>query len=277
MLEKNLQKIGLNNREVKIYIELLKTGTQKASYITKKVELPKTTVTDTLNSLYKKGLISKFKKKNAYYFTAYDPDRIIDVLEKKRKNLQKQKADILKVLPMIKNLQNIDSFKPQIEYLEGNQGLIDAFEDTLKVKNKNILCYGSVDSQAAALPDIFPEYFQNRVKRKISATCLIPAVKPSLAECLLNDQKHLRKSYFIPEDMVLPLEINIYEDNTNIVNFEKKFAVIIRSKIVTDCLKIIFKLAFEGAKKYDKEIRNNVDMEEIKKFWKKWKKIRKTV
>ncbi|MBU0731679.1 hypothetical protein KKC88_02245 [Patescibacteria group bacterium] len=276
MLEKNLKSIGLNNNEVKVYLTLLETGTNKASFVAKFSEIPKTTVLDILNSLNKKGFITKIKKKNAYYFTAYEPDRIIKLLEKEEEELKKRKEKMKKVIPLLKNLQDVKSSKPKIEYLEGQDGLVEAFEDTLKIKNKNIYCYGCVDSQAVALPNAFPEYFEKRVKRKISTTCLIPATKPSLAECLLNDQKHLRRSYFIPGEMVLPMEINIYDDTTNIASFDDKFAVIIKSKPVADCMRNLFQLAFEGAEKYDKKIRQETDIDEMKKFWKKWKRVRKS-
>lgn len=276
MLENNLQKIGLNNKEIKIYLALLKTGTHKASFLTKQIEMPKTSILDTLDSLVRKCLVSKIKKKNAYYFTAYQPDKILEMLEKEETEIKEKKKKVHEILPWLKSLQDISSPKPQIDYLEGKKGLIEAFEDTLRVPKKNIIVYGSVGAQANSLPEAFPEYFDNRVKKRISTTCLIPACLPSLAECSLNDKKHLRKTYFIPKEMELPLEINIYENNSAFMSFEEKFAVIIRSKVIADCLRMVFELAFKGAEKYDHEIRKSINPKELHKFYKKWKKIRKT-
>ncbi|MFH1781501.1 MAG: helix-turn-helix domain-containing protein [Patescibacteria group bacterium] len=276
MLEKNLSYLGLNEKEIKIYISLLKTGTNKASFIARNINLPKTTVLDALNTLTKKRFISKIHKQNAYYFTAFEPDKILQLIDEEEDELKKKKGKIKNIIPLLENLQDIKSPKPQIEYLEGKQGLAEAFTDTLKVPNKNILCYATVDEQAYALPEVFPEYFYNRVKKKISTTCLIPASKPSLAECILKDEEQLRKTYFIPEDKYVPIEINVYENNTAIMSFEEEFAVIIRSKPIADSMKVMFDLAFEGAKKYDKEVRDNVDINELKEFYKKWKVIRKT-
>lgn len=276
MLENNLQKIGLSNKEIKIYLALLKAGTHKASFLTKQIEMPKTSILDTLDSLVRKCLVSKIKKKNAYYFTAYQPDKILEMLEKEETEIKEKKKKVHEILPWLKSLQDISSPKPQIDYLEGKKGLIEAFEDTLRVPKKNIIVYGSVGAQADSLPEAFPEYFDNRVKKRISTTCLIPACLPSLAECSLNDKKHLRKTYFIPKEMELPLEINIYENNSAFMSFEEKFAVIIRSKVIADCLRIVFGLAFKGAEKYDREIRKDIDLKELQKFYKKWKKIRKT-
>jgi sugar-specific transcriptional regulator TrmB len=276
MLENNLQQIGLTNKEIKIYLALLKSGTHKASYLADIIEMPKTSILDILNSLVSKCLVSKIKKKNANYFTAYDPTKILEILEKEEVEIKEKRKKINKILPWLKNLQDISSPKPQIDYLEGKRGLIEAFEDTLKVPKKNILVYGSVGAQAFSLPGEFPEYFDNRVKKKISTTCLIPACLPSLAECSINDKKHLRKTYFIPKELELPLEINVYENNSAFMSFEEKFAVIIRSKIIADCLRMVFKLAFEGAEKYDQEIRKNINHKELQKFYKKWKKIRKS-
>lgn len=276
MFEEKLQKIGLNTKESRVYIELLKRGTRKASDLTKSLEMPKTSVLDTLNSLSKKGIVSKIKRKNSYLFTALEPEMLMNILEQQEQKIKDNMKKVEKIIPLLESLQDIKSPKPQIEYLEGKQGLAEAFTDTLKVPNKNILCYATVDEQAYALPEVFPEYFYNRVKKKISTTCLIPASKPSLAECILKDEEQLRKTYFIPEDKYVPIEINVYENNTAIMSFEEEFAVIIRSKPIADSMKVMFDLAFEGAKKYDKEVRDNVDINELKEFYKKWKVIRKT-
>lgn len=275
MLEEELKDIGLNNKEIKVYLTLLKSGTNKAGFLVKLLDLPKTSLLDTLNKLAQKSLVTRIKKKNAYFFTAYEPSKFLAILEKKEEELKQKKEKINKILPWLKNLQNISSPKPQIEYLEGTKGLIEAFEDTLRVPKKNITVYGSVNAQANSIPEIFPEYFDRRVKKKISTTCLIPASSASLAECLINDQCHLRKTYFIPHAMELPIEINIYENNTAIMSFEEKFAVIIRSKIIADCLRTIFNLAFDGAKKFDQEIRNNINLKDINKFYQQWVKVRK--
>lgn len=275
MLENNLKEIGLNNKEIRVYLTLLKSGTNKAGFIAKLIDMPKTSILDILNKLIQKSLVTKFKKKNAYFFTAYEPGKILDILNKQEEDIKNLKEKIKKILPWLNSLQNIASQKPQIEYLEGKKGLIDAFEDTLRIPKKNIFVYGSVNAQASNLPEIFPEYFDRRIKKKISTTCLIPATLPSLSECLLNDQRHLRKTYYLPKEMELPIEINIYENNTAIMSFEEKFAVIIRSKLIADCLKIIFQLAFDGAQKYDKKIRSEVNLEQMKKYYKQWVKIRK--
>lgn len=254
-LEKTLQEVGLNPNHISTYICLLQSGPRKASFIAKKIETAKSSTLDTLAALVKLGLVSKVKKQNSYLFNALEPSKIIDLLKQRETELKRQQEKVEKILPQLKNLQNIASPMPQIEYLEGTLGLTEAFKDTLQVPNKTILCYGTVAEQDKHLPIIFPEYYNERVKRKISTICLIPADKASIKECLHNDQKHLRKTYFIPKDMALPMEINIYENNTAIMSFEEKFAVIIRSKPVADCWRTIFNLSFLGAKQYDHDIR----------------------
>lgn len=258
MLEASLHELGLDKRQISVYIELLKAGTWKASNIAKILDMPKSSVLDVLSVLVHMGLVSKIRKKNAFIFSAYEPQKILDILDDRKRKLEYLEHKMKVAVPLLRNLQDITSPKPQIEYLEGRSGLIEAFHDTLKISHKTILCYGSVAEQDKTLPDIFPNYYKERVKRKISTICLIPADSASTEECLANDEKHLRKTYFIPESMALPMEINIYENNTTIMSFKEQFAVIIRSKPVADCYRIIFNLAFEGAKNYDKEIREKL-------------------
>lgn len=144
----------------------------------------------------------------------------------------------------------------QVEYLTGEEGIIRAFEDTLKVPNTTLLCYGTVKHQTRSLPSIFPNYYDERVKRNISTRCLIPADVQSLKECIQNDRAHLRTTRFIGRETTMPVEINIYGESVAIMSFEDNFAIIIRSKTVADCLRIIFELAYECAKESDIKVRD---------------------
>ncbi|MDP4008515.1 MAG: hypothetical protein Q8P68_04980 [Candidatus Peregrinibacteria bacterium] len=152
-----------------------------------------------------------------------------------------------------------DANPSQVERLDGEDGLIRAFEDTLKIPNTTLLCYGTVKHQTRALPSIFPNYYAERVKRNISTRCLIPADAQSLKECIQNDVAHLRTTRFIGRETTMPVEINIYGDSVAIMSFEDNFAVIIRSKTVADCMRIIFELAYDSAKESDIKVRERFE------------------
>ena len=142
-----------------------------------------------------------------------------------------------------------------VEHFDGEEGIVRAFEDTLKVPNTTLLCYGTVKHQTRALPKIFPNYYIERVKRNISTRCLVPADGVSIQECLENDTAQLRTTRFIARRSSMPVEINIYGDSIAIMSFEDNFAVIVRSKTVAECMRIMFELAYDAAEESDRKVR----------------------
>jgi len=76
----------------------------------------------------------------------------------------------------------------------------------------------------------------------------------------------LRKTFFIGLDKYSPIEINVYGDTTLIVSHIELFAVTIRSRQVADSFRYILELAINGSKDEDKEIREKIKKQGLKKF-----------
>src|SRR3989344_989986 len=71
-----LKEYGLNDKEIKVYMALLPLGNINLQEIAKRVDMPRTTIYNTLNYLSNKGLISILNdifrlKQQTYYFGSY--------------------------------------------------------------------------------------------------------------------------------------------------------------------------------------------------------------
>ena len=103
MEDRILEEIGLTHNEIIVYKTLLQLGQTTAGPLTKKSGIHRSRVYESLNKLINKGLVSYSIKANIKYFSAQNPETIIDFLEEKKKAVKE-------ILPELKSLQ---IFKPE--------------------------------------------------------------------------------------------------------------------------------------------------------------------
>jgi len=216
-----LKKIGLNDLEITCFKALLEKSPMKASEISKKFSIPKATV---LVALYKMsdelGIIKRTKKKNSFLFLVDDVYDLINLLKRKEEALAVNRKEIEDSLPELRALQNFDIKKPKVYYYEGKEGIRQAYEQML-TEADHFLGYGSNEDDDKYLPELFPNYYDRRVQKKISVTAIIPALPFNIKETLKNETKHLRKTHLIPAEWNYPIQINTYKIPLLFVHMKK--------------------------------------------------------
>ncbi|MBN1618283.1 hypothetical protein JW887_02985 [Candidatus Dojkabacteria bacterium] len=112
-----MEKLGISDTETMIYLKLLEIGPSSIADLTRKVEIPRTTVRENVERLMQKGLLSQ-------------------TVNHSRKKLVAEDLNKIKVLIMEKKLDLENKFK-QIESVEKNfEEFIESF-NTTSVRNDN--------------------------------------------------------------------------------------------------------------------------------------------
>jgi len=170
MFEKILQNLGLNEKEVKIYLTCLKAGPSPVRRIAQESEINRGTAYDILRSLIDLGLISYYHKDKKQYFIAEDPNKIKDVLEKKQRELVKTQEEIEKIIPELKSLYNNAGAKPVVKFYEGYSGLKLILQDVINtaknVSDRQYYVYSAATIKEY-LYNVYPEFSQDRIKADI--------------------------------------------------------------------------------------------------------------
>ncbi len=238
MLAKTLSNLGFTEKESKIYLTLLEKGTLRARDLSRQTSINRVTVYDILEGLAKKGLISKIKKGGATFFTALEPARLLDDLDRQTEELEEKKQKLEDLLPQFLSLQYTGSSKPKVQFFEGEKGMREAYEDTLTTK-KQIIAYANFQTMKEGLPKFFPKYFERRAQKKIFIRAIFPQNKLAFARAAKN-QEELRDTRFFPESVTFSPEVNIYNNKMLVASWKEKMAVIIESKELADLQKVIF-------------------------------------
>ncbi len=237
MLLNELKGIGLSEKEAKVYLASLELGETNISRIAKQSKIKRTTTYLIVDSLKEKGLISEIKKKGKSLFYAEDPRTIEELLEEKKNKLKR-------IMPELLSFTNLIDKKPKIKYLEGDEGIKNAYKDILKFPNSELLSLYSDDAFVNFSESFFEDYFfKKRVEKKIFARTIMPESEIT-KNIQARDQEHLRKAKLVSPDIFnIKIEISIYGKNrVAIMSFKEKFSLIIESKLIHDSLKSMFEL-----------------------------------
>src|SRR3989338_3412432 len=247
MLKEQLEKIGLADKEAKVFLASLELGSSAVQEIAKKAGINRATTYVIIEKLMKKGLMSSVEKGKKTYFQTEDPKRLLKLLEEQEDGLRRKEEEFKKYLPELETLFNIAEEKPKVRFFEGKEGLIAIREDYFKAKNKDVLGFFAKDEER----NIFSEQerlkaFNERVKRGIKFKLLYSDIEKDKSKRESTSERFLPKNKF-----PLSSSFIIYDNKAAVVSMKGKLiGVIIESKEIVNTFKSIFELAWEGSEKY---------------------------
>ena len=240
MISEKLQKIGLNEKEAKIYTSLLELGETNVQRISKKSKIKRTTIYNVLETLKEKGLISIIIKKKRKYYVATDPRE----LEYK---LEEQKNTLKNLIPELLSITNLIDKKPKIKYFEGEGGIKEICNDTLKKPNSPAYNWNTNYIFDYLEREYLDFYVQQRVKKQIWLY-MIAQDTPSMQTTKARDVVSLREIRIDKSKMLsLDVEIILYSDNNiAIISYQEKMGIIIESQKIYNTLKGIFDVCWSN-------------------------------
>jgi sugar-specific transcriptional regulator TrmB len=261
MLSGILEKIGLNKKESLVYLALLELGSQPASTIGKKAEINRSTTYLVLDSLMKRGLVNQYVRADVKYFTAADPQTIVDGMKQEAKKIDRTHRELNDLLPEFYALRNPLSIKPKVKFYDGETGVKRAMEDTLTA-SESLLSWDAMESWLKSTPNLqkyIIEYAHLRAEKHRIPVKVLFMDTPLSRQYILKDYPARKKKKdpllefkWIPKD-IQPFknEINIYDDKVSIVSLAKNelFGVIIESHEIAKIHKAMFELAWRAGNK----------------------------
>ena len=162
-LQKSLEYIGFSEKEVLVYLALLKLGKGTVTQISRKAGINRPTGYHILASLAIKELVNASGKEPKQEYVAESPDQIEKLLLKKIENDQAFIKEAKKIIPELKSMHNVAD-RPKVSFYEGREGLEKIYEDTL-TSHEPIRAYATYDDMQKALARIFPRLFFSQSKK----------------------------------------------------------------------------------------------------------------
>ena len=249
MIEQSLKSIGLTDGEIKIYLALLEIGSSSIGNIIKKSKISGSKTYEVLDRLIQKGLVNFVIKNGVKYFEASSPNKILDYLNEKEKQIEEEKTTIQRIIPELLLKQNSSS-KSEVKVFTGFEGLKTANEDIINSlkKGEEWLSMGLTEQ-----PENWENYFNKRQLER--------AKKGIIHKHLLNEKYkslyHKRKKLphtefrFLQKDFEMPTSTEIYSNKIIIFILikENPMAIMVESQEVSKSFRKYFKHMWKTAKR----------------------------
>jgi sugar-specific transcriptional regulator TrmB len=246
-LEKQLQQIGFNEKEAKVYLACLQLGQDTAWHISQKCALKRSTTYFVLSELVERGLISIWKTKKVTLFRAANPKKLFTQIKHKEETLNE-------IFPLLQSIYNFDEDRPNIQIFEGREGVRQIYAEIVDYlgKGREILCWGDIGHIWDLLEDVTAKYLiQARNRRfKIREILNESEKNKEYVKSIRKNKNPNHKIRFLSEDKLFSGNDNIvFGDKLAIFSTQNKlFATVIESQDIARSYKILFDLAWQNAK-----------------------------
>jgi HTH-type transcriptional regulator, sugar sensing transcriptional regulator len=166
------KKLGLNEKEIIVYLKLLQSGPVSVRNLADLTSLNRGNVYDVLKRLQELGLVSFFHRDTKQNFVAEDPEKIVELLHMREQELKQLEIKVSEIIPELKSLQEKVGEKPVTKFYEGKSGvrfiLDDILMQTKKTEAKEYYVY-SAEGVREDVYSAYPDFSKKRIKSKIKA------------------------------------------------------------------------------------------------------------
>jgi len=190
MLNLELRKLGLKEKEVSVYLAALELSFTSVQNIAKQAGLSRPTVYEIIKELIKKGLLREIKRQGAVrgertYFAAESPDNLLGLLRVQKREVKEKEREFIRIISALRAKYNLTG-QSEIRTFEGEE---------IKVLLEDL-----AQSQTAEIYFIGPSAAAFKTWRT-----KLPAIKKRLGELKLKEIKRDIKDALIIYDKLIYL------------------------------------------------------------------------
>jgi len=239
-VKEKLINIGLNEKEVEVYLSILALGKGTVTDIARRASIKRTSIYQYIDTLLKEGMIFQtvFKKRTLY--VPEDPKKIIRLLEDKQNKIENNKREMAEAIPGLEALYSASLARPSVSYYQGKDGIREVYNEILS-NNKNVYTFFS----PRKVFKIFSYEENDNMLMKLynNGGMLYNIVERSdEAEKRLEIKKYnaFVKSKVLNDSFKFDTDLLIGKDEIAMISFDNLVGVLIKDKAIASLQKNIF-------------------------------------
>jgi predicted transcriptional regulator len=167
MLQETLQQFGLDDKEIAVFLRLLKFGELRASALAYQMSLPRTTIQNILLRLEHEELVTKHFQKNTAIYAALPPEEVLltwETRERRRSDeFKKNLGNFKKIMPELESMMRSNRTLPGVRFYRGMDGIRKVLLDTLTSKTE-LKDFANIDAMFQVIKPVNDEYVAEREK-----------------------------------------------------------------------------------------------------------------
>lgn len=214
---------GLTEKEITVYMTLLKTGPNTIMNLARETGIKRSTTHNTVEELIKKGLVSQTNYGERRMVIAEDPEKLSFLMDQKKwdiTKLEKNLPDVVKQIqvdiPSNKNEEQVE-----VKYFTGTTGIGLIYKEALNTKE--LRSYANVSKILQALPDnsgLFQE--AHKKNKSLQLWEIVEDSDESRKYTAKFDAKSRYQYKISPVSLTAgALDILIYDNKVSIITFNE--------------------------------------------------------
>lgn len=243
VIQKTLERLGLNSKEIKFYETCFNLGPSTINEVAKKSRLQRSTAYLIAQELIKKGFLLEDLKQYKKKVFALSPAKLLQMLSSKQRVLRRQELELEEALPTLQSQYQSSEIKPKVKVFEGKMGLLQIWQDILSTKNQ-VLCWTNQETENLGLGLLNDKFIQERIKKGIKIKVF--AVDNLRGKQLLEkDSISFRTTKILPPQTSFTTETYIYDNKVAILDYNKDIiGTIIESLPISASQRSVFELTW---------------------------------
>lgn len=249
-LARELQKLGLSDKEAMVYVASLELGPSPVQVISRKSEVNRATTYVMIELLLQKGLMSTFDKGKKTLYTAEKPERLHRIVHAERASVDEKESVVKRILPELEAISDAAGERPKVSFYEGEDGFEAMRETIFSQKVGEMEDVISYDDLSHLLDQSRWKKHNERLRvKQVKGRALFTSEtgrKPTTEHGGLWHYKELPHKLFPMHG-----ELTVYGNNVAMVSLRGKLVgVIIESKEMATMVRTLFELAWKQADSY---------------------------
>jgi len=242
-----LQELGLNRSEAKVYLMLLEHGGNSAGLIAEKAQVSPSKIYWVLEKLMQKGLVSYIIKAKTRVYYAASPQKLRDYIEEERKAVEERAASLDALLPKLTRLQKLAGDVQEAEMFVGFPAMKNAYStmyDAAKKGDEHLVFLRSGEEEGKPEAVLFFNRLHQRAVEIGLRRKLLSRDTPRARQLFLKGPYAKRKGDEVRFVPVCPEGINVLNDYVLFMHLaDKPICVLVRSKQMSgDYRKLFFEI-----------------------------------
>lgn len=233
-----LKELGFDNKELNIYLALLKIGETTATKLSKDTKIERTLVYYIIEKLINRGLVAYKLKNNVKYYTAANPEKILQELKDKQ-------SSFLKILPILNKIKaDVYEDEVKVDIYKGLEGFKAVTNDIFKTA-KEYFVFGEQGQFQKTNPVYCKQFIRRLNEHNIKENVI---VREDFRNKIWKSKN--AKYKYLPKDLLSPTTTLIYDNKVLITIWDKPlFNILITSKSIAKSYKAYFNHFWKIAKK----------------------------
>ncbi len=253
-----IQKMGLSDKEAKVYLYLLTSQGGYPSKVATETRLNRSTVYKILTSLSIKGLATEIEHGKKIFYQPEPLRKLEKYIDYQVERAQNAKESAIKIMPELEEMF-AKAENPKVSFYKGKEQVIEAYLRHVQIeKPYKMTAFANVQYITKFLPEkVFNFYKKEKIRLGITARGVTSSSLSSYQfqkDIYSKVRKNIRPELrFIPEDIFpFSAEMTMFDNNkVSIIKFDEQnpIAIIIEDKMVHDMMNMLFEYVWKHAEK----------------------------